>query len=224
MNYWVYKKDLNFQNSWEEVREIENCLVNNKKLIVKKGQEKEYKAKFVELIDKVAKEANKKDIIHSAALVFPSYAMIPYAEIVLSLLCLSFGYNITSFQLLSNIFSQEKKFFDRLKDYSYYFSAKERLNLLFAQKEKNEKQKNIILKEKVNRISLQNLSFSYDSNNKVLQKVDLVFEKGKINHLTGKNGFGKSTIIDLIMGVIKPDQGKIIINDHYDLQEINLTQ
>ena len=34
---------------------------------------------------------------------------------------------------------------------------------------------------------------------------------GKINHLLGKNGAGKSTILYLLLGIIKPLEGKIII-------------
>jgi len=42
--------------------------------------------------------------------------------------------------------------------------------------------------------------------------------------LTGGNGTGKSTIISLIMGLYQPDEGKIIVNNKYKLDEINLSE
>jgi ABC-type multidrug transport system fused ATPase/permease subunit len=69
---------------------------------------------------------------------------------------------------------------------------------------------------------LRKISFGYEKNKLVLNNLDLKFQKGQINHLKGENGFGKSTIVNLIMGLYQPHKGEILINDEYRVNEINL--
>jgi simple sugar transport system ATP-binding protein len=45
-----------------------------------------------------------------------------------------------------------------------------------------------------------------------LDKVSLSISKGEIHCLVGENGSGKSTLIKIIAGVVKADEGEIIIN------------
>lgn len=49
-----------------------------------------------------------------------------------------------------------------------------------------------------------------------LKDVSLELKKGEVRALVGENGAGKSTLIKCIMGVEKPDEGKISMN--YDGQ------
>lgn len=50
-------------------------------------------------------------------------------------------------------------------------------------------------------IKVKNLSFGYLKNRLVLDDISLEFEKGKIIALIGRNGSGKSTFIDCLLGV-----------------------
>jgi ATP-binding cassette subfamily B protein len=43
-----------------------------------------------------------------------------------------------------------------------------------------------------------------------------------INILQAPNGFGKTTIIDLLFGIYQPHKGEILINNKYKLSELNL--
>lgn len=62
-------------------------------------------------------------------------------------------------------------------------------------------------------ISMKNISYSYE-NKKVLDHVNFVVPKGSFMGLVGPNGGGKTTLIKLILGLIKPDAGSItIFND-----------
>ncbi|EDM23168.1 ABC transporter ATP-binding protein [Caminibacter mediatlanticus] len=62
-------------------------------------------------------------------------------------------------------------------------------------------------------IKLKNISFSYDSKKLVLDNINLIIKKGQKVGFIGKTGSGKSTLIDIIMGLLKPKSGEIFIDD-----------
>ena len=57
---------------------------------------------------------------------------------------------------------------------------------------------------------LEKIHFSYKENNKIIfNNLNLEIGKNKIIGILGKTGIGKSTLIDLIIGFLKPDKGTI---------------
>ena len=71
-----------------------------------------------------------------------------------------------------------------------------------------------------NTICFNNVAYSYDNKKTIYDNVDLKFQKGKTILIKGESGTGKSTLIDMIMGLIKPDSGYITI-DGINYNEIN---
>ena len=61
-------------------------------------------------------------------------------------------------------------------------------------------------------MEFKNLSFHYPDSDFKLRDINLSFSKGEIIAITGYSGSGKSTFIDLLMGLIMPDSGKILFN------------
>lgn len=59
-------------------------------------------------------------------------------------------------------------------------------------------------------IILENVSFAYKQN-KILEDVTLFIQKGEFASIVGPNGGGKTTLLKLILGLLKPDQGRIRI-------------
>lgn len=57
----------------------------------------------------------------------------------------------------------------------------------------------------------------------VLQGGNLIIPKGALTTLTGPSGAGKTTIIDLVTGLFRPQSGKVLVDD-VDLALINLRQ
>lgn len=62
-------------------------------------------------------------------------------------------------------------------------------------------------------LSIQNLSKTYKKR-PALQNLSLYIQPGEVYGLLGPNGAGKTTTINLICGLLKPDAGKIFINQH----------
>ena len=60
-------------------------------------------------------------------------------------------------------------------------------------------------------LELQNICFERD-NKKILKDINLTIDLDKFIAITGPNGSGKSTLVKIIMGIEKPDSGKIIFN------------
>ena len=60
-------------------------------------------------------------------------------------------------------------------------------------------------------LEIKDISFSRDNKN-ILKHVNLDIDSNKFIAITGPNGSGKSTLAKMIMGIEKPDSGKIIFN------------
>ncbi len=68
-------------------------------------------------------------------------------------------------------------------------------------------------------IDIRNLDFGYDRQ-KVLCGVDLAVQAGTTLGIIGPNGGGKTTLIHLLIGLLKPDRGQIIVDGHSPKQAI----
>ena len=67
-------------------------------------------------------------------------------------------------------------------------------------------------RENFKNINLENIIFNYDGNN-LLDKVNLKIKQGDKIGIKGKSGSGKTSIINLILGMIEPKKGNIYFND-----------
>ncbi len=127
--------------------------------------------------------------------------------VVLSILCVrGMGY-----------MSQLQKQFSLVSQISYPYklvkqtikNAKSKIEDNFGQKEINN----------LKSIYLKNIYFKY-SNKKIIENVSLKINNPKFLGLYGKSGIGKTTLVDLISGIINPDKGNIYING-INLNHIN---
>jgi ATP-binding cassette subfamily B protein len=60
----------------------------------------------------------------------------------------------------------------------------------------------------MNAIAAKNLSFSYDRD-QVLENAEFVLPKGAFAVITGPSGMGKSTLLKLMLGIFRPEQGSV---------------
>ena len=71
-------------------------------------------------------------------------------------------------------------------------------------------------------LELENICFERD-NKKILNNINLQIDLGKFIAITGPNGSGKSTLVKMIMGIEKPDSGKIIF-DGKDITNLSINE
>jgi ABC-2 type transport system ATP-binding protein len=67
-------------------------------------------------------------------------------------------------------------------------------------------------------ISISNLTKTYASGLKALDRVDLEIQRGEIFALLGPNGAGKTTLINIMCGIVTPSTG-VLIADGHDIQK-----
>lgn len=61
-------------------------------------------------------------------------------------------------------------------------------------------------------LSLCNVGFRYpEAEHMIFKNLDITFQKGKIYAIYGKSGQGKSTLFRLLMGILRPEEGEVMI-------------
>ncbi|MGB8472973.1 MAG: ABC transporter ATP-binding protein [Candidatus Acidiferrum sp.] len=73
----------------------------------------------------------------------------------------------------------------------------------------------------VGRVTMENVSFSYESGKEVLHDVSFESQPGTVTALVGPSGAGKSTIIGLISAFYVPSAGRVLV-DGIDLATVKL--
>ena len=62
-------------------------------------------------------------------------------------------------------------------------------------------------------LKLENFNFSYDDKKKIFVDTNFKISRGEVIGIMGETGIGKSSLIDLICGLVDPSSGDIMIND-----------
>jgi ABC-type bacteriocin/lantibiotic exporter with double-glycine peptidase domain len=86
----------------------------------------------------------------------------------------------------------------------------------------NHEQKNVVNNPKIDyksQLKLENVSFDYDGNS-ILKNINLTIDKGSFIGIKGDSGIGKTTLLYIILGIIKPKKGRYFIDkikiENYD--------
>ena len=192
---------------------------------------------FIRKYQEYDKKLSRVNIYNALASVMPGQIMITILLISITLLILILAINNKTKGLeddiplivgllfsvqrimpyMQNLFSS----FTKIKSSTYSVD-----NVLRFLEYKNDiDQKNILHQKKIKfkkNIEFKNLFFKYRESKKfTLSNLNFKIKKNSINGIYAKSGRGKTTIVNLISGLLKPSLGKILI-DGESLQVCNL--
>ena len=72
------------------------------------------------------------------------------------------------------------------------------------------------------KITFEYVTFNYKGKENIIKDCSFKINKNEITAIIGKSGSGKSTIVDLILGLQKVNDGKILFDNKNELNEFNL--
>ena len=143
------------------------------------------------------------------------YVLLTYWQMTLaSVMLLAFLVS----RLLKQLNKVQERYQEMIINESAYWSLQETLQTVKSEREEMGGDRTPELKQAIH---LENVTFAYDDQ-RVLQNVSLSFPKGRIVALVGPSGSGKTTMVDLMTGLLRPQQGEVWIDD-VPLAEVNLT-
>lgn len=136
---------------------------------------------------------------------------------IMAIIVLVFSRTIPLFNKLGATFTNISNYSDFIDKLSHTSESLEKEKLKRINIETKDRYKKILTWSKVQFLDVE---FSYLKSSKpVLKKLNIEIHKGLHYAFVGSSGSGKSTTIDLFLGLLEPTSGKILV-DQYDLKEI----
>ena len=62
-------------------------------------------------------------------------------------------------------------------------------------------------------IEIKNLTKTYEKSSRALKNVNITIEDGEFVFVTGRSGYGKSTLMKILLKEVEPTSGRVIVND-----------
>ena len=181
-----------------------DLFINNFDLTLKNSLYASRNFKFISQIPRSYLEV----IIATSIVIFFIANMYKSPEFDLTLLSSAAVFLAAGLRILPSI----GKIINSYNSYKYYYPVLGKIYDFCIKIEKINIDKSNKIKFTKN-IKLQNISFEYEANNKVFENLNFQLNYNDKIGLYGESGVGKSTLINIISGLIKPDKGSIYIDE-----------
>ena len=122
-------------------------------------------------------------------------------------------------RMTPKIYNAQIRLLDCLSMVSWPKTHLERIKWAENFKDKINKNKNKFIFN--GEIIFDSVFFNYPNSNSLLKNISLIIKKNDCIGITGKSGIGKSTFLDLITGIIKPQKGHIYLSGE-SIHNINI--
>lgn len=87
-------------------------------------------------------------------------------------------------------------------------------DLIDLPSEKSDEQKEVRKKDIIGRVQIVNLNFGFSSSAPLLKNFNAHFYPGSVTLITGKQGSGKSTLCNLLLGLLEAESGDILLDSN----------
>lgn len=190
---------------------------------------------FTQRFDQASKKFAKSQGTNEALSMTPRYAMelVAFGSVIFLILYLLSAhdgdlgailpilsvYALAGFKLLpafQQIYTSLSKIrgslaaFDNLRNDLYESKESEKESVRSSTPHNNNDRVSIIPKKTIN---LENITFQYPGKQSAaLKNLSIEIPVNHVIGLVGASGSGKSTVIDMLLGLIEPDQGKLVID------------
>src|SRR6185369_6492047 len=193
------KKEKKFKQSLDQENQKIDNLLDNIELLKKKELSPVFLKEIQQTIHKNIKKREKDKFLIVASGVYPSY-LIPRAVVMI---LFAFTLDLQAVKPTDYSLRQLKSVLVAMRGLPAVLASSQRLANYYQITKSLVKEKNpkVQLAEPIEKIELRGVYFRYPSQKKyLLQNINQEFLFGRITQIEGRNGFGKSTIILLILG------------------------
>ena len=221
LQWSLLKKEKKFKQSLDQENQKIDNLLDNIELLQKKELSLVFLKEVKQIMHENIKKREKDKFLIVANGIYPSY-LLPRA---IGMILFAFTLDFQAVKPADDALRQLKSVLVAMRGLPAVLASSQRLANYYQITKSLVKEKNpkVQLAEPIEKIELRGVYFRYPSQKKyLLQNINQEFLFGRITQIEGRNGFGKSTIILLILGLIEPQKGQIIINDHYELRQLDL--
>ena len=181
-----------------------DLFIKNFDLISRKSLNASKNFKFISQIPRAYLEI----LIASAIVIFFISSLYKTPKFDISILSSAAVFLAAGLRILPSV----GKIINSYNSYKYYLPVLDKIYDFSAKIEKIqiEDSKKIIFQKK---IKLDNINFAYDSKKPIFEDCNFEMQSTDKIGLFGESGLGKSTLINIISGLIKPDKGLVEIDD-----------
>ena len=212
----IYDSNLNYKDSLDKYFSLLNEQIKNYKFL-KINQLFEYMNSKLDTIF----DLHLNNVINYSKILFIfSSASTVIAQIMNIIFLFIGGLKVINNTLSIGILSSLNSYFSIVLDKigylinfgSNYQNAKVAVNRLKELENMNIEKFGDIELLSINRINLKNVTLTIN-NKKILNNINYTFNHGNIYNIKGKNGSGKSSLVSLLLGLYKSENGEILYNN-----------
>ncbi len=214
----IKREGVKRENFQKDFYEIINSTLGNFKLIKLHSHDQDILNKF----GQVSYSFAKSNILNSTLGHFPRLFLeaigFSLVAFIVTFLVWKYGANITSFLPMISMFvlglyrlmPSVNRIMNSYNDILYNIRALDIVHNDLLYDIENLKEDKIYFK---NKIILENIGFAYNHDNNILENINLTIKKGDKIAFIGESGSGKSTLVDIIIGLYRPVEGHILVDD-----------
>ena len=203
-----------------------NEMITNQKIVQQMGMESINQEQFNKMNDELEKVSIKAVFFSSMvnpitrfinSIIYSSVALVG-AYLVVDNLTFEVGLLVTFLSYVNQYTKPFNELTGVVSELQNAFASTTRIKELLEQEEEV-KEGNLVLDEVKGDIKLENIDFSYNENQTLIQNLNLDIKKGTKVAIVGPTGAGKTTLINLLMRFYDPNKGRILI-DKQDIKDV----